>query len=119
MFDRYTEDARKIIFFARYEASRHGSLVLEPEHLWLGLLRQSKRLIKRHAPLVTVESIQARLLRRGLETARVSMTVELPLSEVTARAIQGATTEADAHGQKHITAEHLLLALLREENSAI
>ncbi len=117
MFDRYTEDARKVIFLARYEASRLGSPMLETEHLWLGLLRQNKKLIKRHAPKVTAESIHQRLKPQDLNAERISMTVEMPLSEGTRRALESATAEADQHGQKYITSEYLILALLREDNT--
>jgi len=40
MFERYTEKARRVIFFARYEASQFGSPYIETEHLLLGLLRR-------------------------------------------------------------------------------
>ena len=42
MFERYTEKARRIIFFARYEASQFGSPYIESEHLLLGILRENK-----------------------------------------------------------------------------
>jgi ATP-dependent Clp protease ATP-binding subunit ClpC len=47
MFERYTEKARRIIFFGRYEASRFGSPYIETEHLLLGLLREDKALANR------------------------------------------------------------------------
>ena len=40
MFERYTEKARRVIFFARYEASEYGSPCIETEHLLLGHLRE-------------------------------------------------------------------------------
>jgi ATP-dependent Clp protease ATP-binding subunit ClpC len=116
MFERYTEEARKVIFFARYEASRLGAPILETEHLWLGLLRQSRKAIKRLAPHITEEAIHQRLTPHGLDTQRISMTVELPLSNEVKRALAGAASEADSRGQKHITDDYLILALLREEN---
>jgi len=36
MFERFTEGARRAIFFARYEASQYGSRFIETEHLLLG-----------------------------------------------------------------------------------
>src|SRR5207248_3054621 len=42
MFERYTEKARRVIFFARYEASQFGSPYIETEHLLLGLLREEQ-----------------------------------------------------------------------------
>ena len=47
MFERYTEKARRAIFFARYEASQFGSPVIETEHLLLGLLREDRVLVVR------------------------------------------------------------------------
>jgi len=47
MFERYTEKARRVIFFARYEASQFGSPYIETEHLLLGLLREDKALAHR------------------------------------------------------------------------
>ena len=49
MFERYTEKARRAIFFARYEASQFGSPSIESEHLLLGLLRENKGLASRIA----------------------------------------------------------------------
>src|SRR5439155_24206216 len=59
MFERYTEKARRVIFFARYEASQFGSPYIETEHLLRGLLREDKaltnRFLRSHA---SVESIR-------------------------------------------------------------
>ena len=44
MFERYTERARRVIFFARYEASQLGSRTIETEHLLLGLIRENNGL---------------------------------------------------------------------------
>ena len=40
MFERFTEQARRVLFFARYEASQAGSTAIATEHLLLGLLRE-------------------------------------------------------------------------------
>ena len=42
MFERYTERARRVIFFARYEASQFGSEYIQTEHLLLGLAREKR-----------------------------------------------------------------------------
>jgi ATP-dependent Clp protease ATP-binding subunit ClpC len=39
MFEKYNEKARRALFFARYEASKLGSRVIESEHILLGILR--------------------------------------------------------------------------------
>jgi ATP-dependent Clp protease ATP-binding subunit ClpC len=47
MFERFTEKARRVIFFARYEASNYGSPYIETEHLLLGLLREDRAFVPR------------------------------------------------------------------------
>jgi ATP-dependent Clp protease ATP-binding subunit ClpC len=58
MFERYTEKARRVIFFARYEASQFGSPYIETEHLLLGLMREDKALTNRFLRSTSVESIR-------------------------------------------------------------
>jgi len=50
MFERYTEHARRAIFFARYETSQVGSPLIETEHLLLGILREQKELMRHLLP---------------------------------------------------------------------
>ena len=47
MFERFTERARRVLFFARFEASQLGSSVIESEHLLLGLVREGKGVTSR------------------------------------------------------------------------
>jgi ATP-dependent Clp protease ATP-binding subunit ClpC len=46
VFERYTEKARRAIFFARYEASQYGSPYIKTEHLLLGLLPEDRALTR-------------------------------------------------------------------------
>jgi ATP-dependent Clp protease ATP-binding subunit ClpC len=50
MFERYTDKARRTVFFARYEASTFASRMIEPEHLLVGLLREDAALRDRTPP---------------------------------------------------------------------
>jgi ATP-dependent Clp protease ATP-binding subunit ClpC len=47
MFERSTERARRVLFFARFEASQLGSRSIETEHLLLGLIREGKGISSR------------------------------------------------------------------------
>ena len=49
MFERFTESARRALFFARYEASQKGSVTISGEQLLLGLIREQKG-VSRHCP---------------------------------------------------------------------
>jgi ATP-dependent Clp protease ATP-binding subunit ClpA len=44
MFERFSERARRVLFFARDEASQLGSTSIDTEHLLLGLIRENKGL---------------------------------------------------------------------------
>jgi len=47
MAERYTEKARRVIFFARYEAIEYGSAYIETEYMLLGLLREDPFLMRK------------------------------------------------------------------------
>ena len=47
MFERYTDKARRAVFFARYEASQSGSSNIVSLHLLLGLLRDNSYLFSK------------------------------------------------------------------------
>ena len=112
MFERYTEKARRVIFFARYEASQFGSPYIETEHLLLGLLREDKaltnRFLRSHA---SVESIRKQIEAHTTIREKVSTSVDLPLSNECKRVLAYAAEEAERLGHKHIGTEHLLLGL--------
>ena len=116
MFERYTEKARRVIFFARYEASQFGSPYIETEHLLLGLLREDKalanRFLRSHQAL---ESIRKQVEAHTTIREKVSTSVDLPLSHECKRVLAYAAEEAENLGHKHIGTEHLLLGLLREK----
>ena len=66
MFERYTEKARRAIFFARYEASQFGRSQIETEHLLLGVLREDKSLRNQIlAKQATLEELRHSITRRG------------------------------------------------------
>jgi ATP-dependent Clp protease ATP-binding subunit ClpC len=116
LFERYTEKARRVIFFARYEASQYGSPYIETEHLLLGLMREDKalanRFLRSHG---SIESIRKEIEQRITIRERISTSVEVPLSQESKRILNFATEEAERLGHRHVGTEHLLLGILREE----
>jgi hypothetical protein len=117
MFERYSEKARRSIFFARYEASQFGNDHIESEHLLLGILREERSLVA----LLGIPSAEG--LRKKIETRlgppqeKISVSVDLPLSHESKRALTFAAEDAEALGQKTIEAWHLMLGLLRSQGS--
>jgi ATP-dependent Clp protease ATP-binding subunit ClpC len=119
MFERYTEKARRVIFFARYEASQLGSRCIETEHILLGLLREDKALAGRFFPRAqaALDSIRKEIEGRTSKREKVSTSVELPLSDQSKRVLTFASEEADRLLNNYIGTEHILLGLLRAEES--
>ena len=119
MFERYTERARRVLFFARYEASQLGSISIETEHLLLGLIREGKGLTSRifARSRLSLENIRKEIEGRTVFREKVSTSVEIPFSAETKRVLQFAAEEADRLLHNYIGTEHLLLGILREERS--
>ncbi|PYR13339.1 MAG: ATP-dependent Clp protease ATP-binding subunit ClpC [Acidobacteria bacterium] len=119
MFERYTERARRVLFFARYEASQLGSISIETEHLLLGLIREGKGLTSRifARSHLSLENIRKEIEGRTVFREKVSTSVEIPFSAETKRVLQFAAEEADRLLHNYIGTEHLLLGILREERS--
>jgi len=118
MFERYTEKARRAIFFARYEASQFGSPFIETEHLLLGLLREDKELMRHILLKVEYETARQDVASRSKQGNKISTNVDLPLSEDGKRALVYGAEEADRLNHRHIGTEHLLLGLLRNKKFA-
>ena len=116
MFERYTEHARRCIFFGRYEASMFGSQVIATEHLLLGVLRDDKR-------VASQLGLSADKIRKEVEQIappageRVSTSVDMPLSHESKQVLRFGAEEADALNHRQIDSEHLVLGLLRVEES--
>ena len=114
MFERYTEKARRVVFFARYEASHYGSPYIETEHLLLGILREYPELTSL-LPSGASEAIRKQIDARTIPFHKIPTSADLPLSNEAKRVLAYGAEEAERLAQKHIGVEHLLLGLLREE----
>lgn len=110
MFERYTEKARRVIFFARYEAGQFGSPSIESEHLLLGLLHENGDL-RRWLPDATPETIRQWVEAESKHRSPISTGVELKLSNESKRILKQAADEAERFAHDYIGTDHLFLAL--------
>ncbi len=120
MFEKFTEKAKRILFLARYEASQQGARVIGTEHLLLGLLKEGEETIRElfTRANVSMDLLQAELDRRFPPAReRLSTSVELPFSDEVKKVLQFSEEEAERLMHPHIGTEHLLLGLLRLEDS--
>ncbi len=117
MFEKYNEKARRALFFARYEASKLGSRVIESEHILLGILREGEETV---GELLRRFQVKPEELRREIEgervfVERISSTAELPLSEESKKILAYASHEAESMLHSTVGSEHLLIGILRVE----
>src|SRR5690242_1164485 len=106
MFEKYTEKARRVIFFGRYEASQFGGHCIETEHLLLGLLREDKALTHRFVREPTpVETIRTQIEANTVVREKVSTSVDMPLSDESRRVLDYPAEEAERLSHKHVGTE--------------
>ena len=120
MFEKYTEKAKKVLFLARYEASQMGSKVIGSEHLLLGLIKEGDDLVRElfQRSGVNLELLRAELEARGPSGEKQAAPIEIPFSEETKKILACAEEEAERLLHPYVSDEHLLLGLLRVEDSA-
>jgi hypothetical protein len=118
MFERYTMNARRVIFFARYEASEYGGAHIETEHMLLGLLREDPFLMSKCLkPRVQETEIRTEIEKHITRHERVSTSVEMPLTDESKKILELAAEESKRLGHLHIGTAHLLLGMFRMESS--
>lgn len=118
VFERFTERARRTLFFSRYEASLLGSVSIETEHMLLGILRENKPFITH---LLKTAGVTAVGLRKTIAAhprkmvGRLDTSLERPFSNDVKQVLERAVEEANRLQDDYIGFEHLLLGLLRVE----
>ncbi|HMS55081.1 MAG TPA: ATP-dependent Clp protease ATP-binding subunit [Fimbriimonadaceae bacterium] len=115
MWQRFTERARKVVFYAQEEAQKFGEGYVSTEHLLLGLVRESdsvaaRVLEKLNINLAKIRSEVEKQLPRG--EARTNQ--DMSLTPRAKRVIDLAYDEARNLNNNYIGTEHLLLGLIRE-----
>jgi len=117
MFERYSEKARRTIFFARFEASAFGSPFIESEHILLGLLREDRTLSMRFiTPGTSSEALRKEIERHHPPRESIPTSVDLPLSNECKHILAYAAEESERLAHQVIGTEHLLLGILREQS---
>src|SRR6266852_1047768 len=115
MWQRFTERARRVVFFAQEEAGRLGENYISTEHLLLGLVRESDCIAAR---ILDQLGISLTAVRKGVED-QVSrgdgrLGQDMQLTPRAKRVIDLAYDEARQLDNNYIGTEHLLLGLIRE-----
>jgi ATP-dependent Clp protease ATP-binding subunit ClpA len=117
MWQRFTERARRIILFGQEEAGKMSSGHVGTEHLLLGLVREDEGVA---AQVLQKMGISLRQVRQEIENEMPRDVRDLPdepkLTAKAKRVLELAADEARRMRHNYIGTEHLLLALLHEED---
>ena len=115
MFERFTERARQVVVLAQDEARALKHNYIGTEHILLGLLRQEKALAARvlGALGITVEEVRAEIARTIGQGEEVT-NGEIPFTPRAKKVLELSLREAKALKHGYIGTEHILLAIVRE-----
>jgi ATP-dependent Clp protease ATP-binding subunit ClpC len=116
VFERYTEPARRVIFYSRLEAVEHGARRISSEHLLAALLRcQARPLVLSLAECgLTVQNVQQVLEQFLPPRVQPQKGLDVPLDSGAMRVLELAAEESSIRKDAHLGTEHLLLGLMRE-----
>jgi ATP-dependent Clp protease ATP-binding subunit ClpC len=115
MWQRFTERARKVVFYAQEEAQKFGEPYVSTEHLILGLVRESDSVAARVLDKLGVSLNRIRAeVEKQLPRGEARPTQEMTLTPRAKRVIDLAYDEARNLHNNYIGTEHLLLGLIRE-----
>ena len=117
MFDRFTERARKVMSFARREAQGFHHEYIGTEHILLGLIQEGHGVA---ASVLKTMNVDLDRIRREVEKIvkrgpAHEPSVQIPFTPRAKKVVELALEEATQLGHNYIGTEHLLLALLREQ----
>ena len=118
MFERFTEPARRSLFFARYEAGVLSRHTIETEHLLLGIVKEREPLLVHllSTAELTADDIKRLIYARtGVPRSHLDVSVEIPFSADAKQVLTSTAEEASRLLHRHVGTEHLLLGLLRVE----
>jgi len=133
MFERFTDQARQVVDLAEEEARQLNHNYIGTEHLLLGMVMAANRVVAntlqplRKGPEMVRERAVRRALQRGMADrgegavsveeiigqGKLLPPVSLPFTDWANEALELAVREAAVFGVDYVSAEHILLGLIR------
>jgi ATP-dependent Clp protease ATP-binding subunit ClpA len=116
MFERFTDQARRVVVLAQEEARLLGHGYIGTEHILLGLLAEGEGLAARalaalEIGLDTARELVAEILGEG---SGQPPSGHIPFTPRTKKVLELSLREAQRLGDSYIGTEHILLGLARE-----
>jgi len=117
IFERFTERGRKVIVYAREEAERRNNDYLGTEHMLLALLRDEDNIpsiiLKKMG--LNINDIRNEVNRSLSQGGNLLTFGQIPFTPKAKKVLELAIEEAGLLGHNHVSSEHILLGMLRED----
>ncbi|MEE9269344.1 MAG: ATP-dependent Clp protease ATP-binding subunit [Candidatus Krumholzibacteria bacterium] len=116
MHDRFTDRVRRVIYYARDEASRLQHDYIGTEHLLLGIVREGEGIAAKVLSKLDLDFEQIQqAVESMVKSSGGTLTIgEIPFTPRAKRVLELAIEEARLLGHNYVGTEHLLLGLIRE-----
>ena len=120
LFSRFTDRARNVVTRAHEEAQLARQPEVQPVHLVLGLTREHDGLAVRclRANLASLDEVET-AARAALGPRGDSTQEHVPFSAGSKKVLELTTREALRLGHNYVGTEHILLAMLADENPVL
>ena len=124
MNNQFSPRVNQILIYSKEEAERLQSRTIEPGHLFLGMLRENSGkaieiLNKFHLRLDDIKRGIEEQLNEETGNTRTDIFSEIVLSPASAKILRGGTLEVRLLHSRCLDTEHLLLALLKDNNNIV
>lgn len=119
---KFSQRVKDVLIYSREEAQRLGNDYIGLEHLLLGIIREGEGLAIR---ILKILGVELSVVRKKLEMAVASHKEiqiageNIPLIKQAERALKITYLEAKLFNSELIGTEHLLMAILKDENNLV
>ena len=119
MFDKFTDRARKVIALARQEAERLNNDYIGTEHVLMGLIKEGSGVAANILENLNIDpdKVLAEVEKVVQPGSNMVTMGQLPFTPRTKKMLEYSLEEMRNLGHNYIGTEHLLLGLIRENDS--
>jgi hypothetical protein len=119
MFEHFTDGARRILVLAQEEARNLHDSSIGPEHLLLGMMREGEGVAAKALSATGADYYRTRELIEGHDRPQTGLgSGSAPFSKPTLRIMERSVRISWVQADGGIDTEHLLVALLEQEDDA-
>ncbi len=119
MLEKYSDKARRILFFARNKAAQFSNPYIDTVHILHGILMEEDAYMSRLFRQLNLDTIQ---MRRSIDSlclklGRSTHSGDMPMTDAATKLLQMAVREAFTLGEEKVEVHHIFLAMLSQHTS--